>query len=610
MTATAALSAPTADSRSARWDDAVIAAQLLALDPAGLGGATLAAGFGSARDLWLDGLCSLLAANAPVRRVPAGIEDDRLLGGIDLVATLKAGRPVLQKGLLAEADGGILVIPMAERLSAGVAARLCAALDRREVAIERDGIASMVGARVGIVAFDEGRSDEERIPPALLDRLAFHIDLNALGSRGLSCATLDGASLATARDRLATVGCAPDEIIEALVATAARFGIASVVAPLLALRAARAAAALAGHRHITTEDAVLAARLVLGPRALTTAVAEEEPTSQNAPEPEAAPETAPSNDPDDASSEAMPEMPSLEEVMLAAVRAALPDGLLASMHADPAAGRQAGRRDGSGSAQASPRRGRPAGVRPGAIRPGARLALVDTLRAAAPWQPVRRVEAKGAAKPGRIDVRREDFRLRKFVRRRETTIVFCVDASGSTAFHRLAETKGAVELLLGKAYAARTHVALVVFRGTSADLLLPPTRSLSRAKALLATLPGGGGTPLAAGIDTAIVTAMTERARGREPMIVLLSDGRANIGRDGLPARPQAGVEALTAATQIARQRVGAVFIDTSPRPRPDAADLAAAMAARYVALPYVEAAAVCDAVMAARPGPQTPHAR
>jgi magnesium chelatase subunit D len=244
------------------------------------------------------------------------------------------------------------------------------------------------------------------------------------------------------------------------------------------------------------------------------------------------------------------------------------------------------------------------------MRPGARLALVDTLRAAAPWQAVRRAEAKGAAQPGRIDVRREDFRFKKFVQRRETTIVFCVDASGSTAFHRLAETKGAVELLLGQAYAARTHVALVVFRGTGADLLLPPTRSLSRAKALLATLPGGGGTPLAAGIDIAIVTAMAERARQREPLIVLLTDGRANVGRDGLPARPQAGVEALTAATQIARQRIGAVFIDTSPRPRPDAADLAAAMRARYVALPYVEASAVRDAVIAATPIPNARRVR
>ena len=595
------------DSRSPRWDDALVAARLLAIDPAGLGGAALVAGIGSARDLWLGTLRALLAPGAPVRRLPSGIEDDRLLGGIDLVATLKAGRPVLQQGLLAEADGGIIVIPMAERLSAGVAARLGAALDRREVAVEREGIARRIATRVGMVAFDEGLSDEERIPPALLERLAFHIDLNALGARGLSAPTFDRTQAAAARDRLNTVDSASDEIIEALVATAARFGILSVVAPLLALRAARAAAAWAGRDRITTEDAVLAARLVLGPRALVVP-ASEEAAPQDEIEP--SPEPSARTNPEDTASEPGPDMPSLEDILLAAVQAALPDGLLATLRADAMAGRQAGRRQGSGSVQASPRRGRPAGVRPGAMRPGARLALVDTLRAAAPWQAVRRAEAKGVGRPGRIAVQREDFRFKKFVQRRETTIVFCVDASGSAAFHRLAETKGAVELLLGQAYAARTHAALVVFRGTGADLLLPPTRSLSRARSLLATLPGGGGTPLAAGIDAALVTAEGERARGREPLVVLLTDGRANIGRDGLPARPQAMEQALAAARGLAIQRFAAVFVDTSPRPRPDAAGLAAAMGARYVALPYVEASAVRDVVMAATLSPNAQRAR
>jgi magnesium chelatase subunit D len=131
---------------------------------------------------------------------------------------------------------------------------------------------------------------------------------------------------------------------------------------------------------------------------------------------------------------------------------------------------------------------------------------------------------------------------------------------------------------------------------------LPPTRSLSRAKALLASLPGGGGTPLASGVDMAVLVALAERRKGREPLIVLLTDGHANIGRDGMPARAGAAVEALSAARQLAAQRVSAVFIDTSPRPRDDASALAAAMGARYVALPYLEAAGVRDAVREAMP--------
>ena len=197
-------------------------------------------------------------------------------------------------------------------------------------------------------------------------------------------------------------------------------------------------------------------------------------------------------------------------------------------------------------------------------------------------------------------VRKEDFRIRKFAERREATIVFCVDASGSTAFQRLAEAKGAVELLLGEAYIARTHAALVVFRGKGAEMLLPPTRSLTRAKALLRDLPGGGGTPLAKGLDMSLLVALGERRKGRDPLIIVLSDGRANIARDGTADRVLAGADAKAAASLLRMHGLTSTFVDTSPRPREEATGLAAAMGARYVALPYAEASAMRDIVRAA----------
>ena len=109
---------------------------------------------------------------------------DRLLGGLDLAATLSAGRPVAQAGLMAEADGGLIVVPMAERLSPGTAARLAGALDT----------GSAVGrpARFGLILLDEGAEDET-VPDALADRLAFRIDLTAigLGDRGVSLPVAD-----------------------------------------------------------------------------------------------------------------------------------------------------------------------------------------------------------------------------------------------------------------------------------------------------------------------------------------------------------------------------------------------------------------------------------
>jgi magnesium chelatase subunit D len=576
--------------RQARWDDALAAARLFAIDPAGLGGVLVMGGPGPARDQWLDHLLALLPPGTPVRRMPPAIADDRLIGGLDLVATLASGRPVLQRGLLAEADGGIAVIPMAERLGQGTAALIASVLDRGALAVERDGIATLLEARVGVVALDESLGEDECVPASLTQRLACHIDLRGVRPGEVGEASLD---IIAARALLPAIGLVPPAILAALTATAAALGVKSVVPTLLAVRTARAAAALSGRAAIAEEDAILAARLVLAPRATTAPAPDDgdEPENHaddNPHEPEAPDDEALNNQPED--------MPDLDEVMLEAAKAALPLGLLEALQQGRADRANPGQRHGSGAVKHSLLRGRPVGTRPGLPRPGARLAIIDTLRAAAPWQPVRRSQTPEAS--GTLLLRREDFRLRKFVQRREATIVFCVDASGSAAFHRLAEAKGAVELLLADAYVARTHAALVAFRGQGADLLLAPTRSLSRAKAQLANLPGGGGTPLAAGIDAGLATAVAERSRGRDPLLIFLTDGRANIARDGKPSRPIALEEAIAAARLVAAARIKAIFIDTSPRPGPGGAELAAAMGARYVALPYLDAAAVRDVAM------------
>ena len=95
------------------------AAALFAVDPAGLGGILVRGPAGPAREDFLRALLDLLPAGAPVRRAPVSIADDRLLGGLDLAATLAAGRPVGSRGVLAEADGGVLILPMAERVAIG-----------------------------------------------------------------------------------------------------------------------------------------------------------------------------------------------------------------------------------------------------------------------------------------------------------------------------------------------------------------------------------------------------------------------------------------------------------------------------------------------------------
>jgi magnesium chelatase subunit D len=580
-----------------RWSNALAVARLFAVDPIGLCGVVVRAAPGPVRESWVDYLRGALAPGAAVRRLPPGVTDDRLLGGIDLVATLSSGRPVVQNGVLVEADGGIVIVPMAERLTAGVSARIAGVLDRGDVSIEREGIGRRVPTHVGIVALDEGATQDEQLPRVLADRLAFHIDLDGISARELGSAKTDAAEMQAARVRLAAVAPASDEIMGALARAAISFGIGSVVAPLLALRAARATAALAGRTKITADDAVLAAQLVLAPRAIFNPDAKSSEVAPCAPQPAEQPQ--PNSRPDESEQNIAAD---LEDVICEALRSALPAGLLQTAKGAAAQRAPQDTRTGVGREQVSLVRGRPAGVRMGEMRPGARLALVETLRAAAPWQSVRHPNRTAKSGSKRIDVRREDFRFKKFVRQRASTVVFCVDASGSTAFHRLAEAKGAVELLLAEAYVARTYVALIAFRGQTAELLLPPSRSLTRARVLLSTLPGGGGTPMAAGIDAAVLVALVERSKGREPLIVLLTDGCANIARDGQAVRPRATDEALASATQVGAQHLAAVLVDTSARARAEGPALASAMRARYVALPRVEASAVRDVVRASMP--------
>jgi magnesium chelatase subunit D len=220
--------------------------------------------------------------------------------------------------------------------------------------------------------------------------------------------------------------------------------------------------------------------------------------------------------------------------------------------------------------------------------------VIDTLRAAAPWQRLR-------AGPGKVHVRRDDLRVRRFETRSEVVTIFAVDASGSAAVARLAEAKGAVERLLADAYVKRAHVALVAFRGIGAELLLPTTRSLTRARRMLADLPGGGGTPLAAGLNAARDLAEAARARGRTPFLIVLTDGRANIAADGRAVRSQAETDALDAAKAIALAGIAGAFIDTSARPRAEGAALAAAMGARYLPLPRADSAAMHAAIARAQ---------
>jgi magnesium chelatase subunit D len=576
------------------WIDATLAAALLAVDPAGLGGVALRAPPGPVRDQWLALLRGLLGDGVPLRRLPLHIREDRLLGGLDLAATLQAGRPVAQRGLLAECDGGVVLVAMAERLPAATAAHLTAVLDRHEVVLERDGIALRQPTCFGVVALDEGIDRDEQLSAPLADRLAFHVDLTDVSPRDAFEAGADApdaaADIARARALMPAV-VLPEALLQALCAASVALGVASLRPSLLALKVARCHAALRGSGEVDADDAGVAVRLVLAPRAtlLPQAAPPEEDQADGAAEPPPPEPPADGNEDAPPPDQPLPEG-ALDDIVLQAALAALPPGLLARLKAQQAAQR-AGRAAGkAGALQKSGRRGRPSGVRRGEPRGGQRLNVIETLRAAAPWQTLRRRLAPpaGRAPGGRIEVRSEDFHVTRHRQRRETTTIFVVDASGSAALARLAEAKGAVELLLADCYIRRDRVAVLAFRGRGAELLLPPTRSLVRAKRCLAGLPGGGGTPLAAAIDAAAALADAVARRGDTPVIVLLTDGRANVALDGTGGRARAEADAFGARAAAARAR------QRGAADRHFGATAAAGRAAGHRVAWHLSAAAVC----------------
>jgi len=597
--------------------DAATIAALFAVDPVGLGGVALRSPACDNRDQWLALLKTLLPTQTPLRRVPLNINDTALLGGLDLGATLQAGKPIALQGLLSQADGGVLVLAMAERMSVSSAARFGSVLDTGMVALQRDGLDTSTQASLGLVALDEGANDDEQMPASLADRLAFRLLMGAQ-DEDEEGPEWSAQEVLKARQLLPQVTMG-DEAVQALCAAALALGIDSLRASVFAVRVARAAAALSGSHTVEEEHTGVAARLVLAPRA-TRLPPQAPPESQEdeaetppeeakeappePPSPDAqnneAQENSPREEPDETQNEDPGPSENLADLVLEAAQAAIPAGLLASLKIGQLQRAKTPTSGSAGALQKNALRGRPVGARKGEPRAGQRINVLETLRAAAPWQKLRQrqLALTDSQKQG-IVVRKEDFHVTRFRQSGQTTTVFVVDASGSSALNRLAEAKGAVELLLADCYVRRDSVAVLAFRGQTAELILPPTRSLARAKRSLAALPGGGGTPLANAIEASMLLADQLRKKGETPIVVLLTDGKGNIARDGKPGRTQAATDALAAAAEMRLRGFSTLLVDTSPQAQDAAKNLAQVMGAQYLALPYAGANTLNQAVRA-----------
>ena len=570
-----------------KWLDACLIAQLIAINPRGLGGVWFKSSAGPVRDQWFTFLQNSIAGQIPYRKIPPQTDELALMGGIDIFQTLQFQKKVYSQGILEQINEGILVLTMAERLERHTAALITQAFDLNQF---------------GLVAIDESiHSEEEQLLPRIQDRLAFMIQLDDLSYKDCQIENIqiDVLKIRNLSSKIEI----PELALEAIITAANGLGIHSIRAISFAIQASKSLAALRGSDELSSEDIRTATRLVFSHRVRTLPKekSEEENISKEEPQTDSSPESqediSQNHDSSDQQSQNTISKEQLEDMIIEASKAYLPQNILEFINNGKSSSGSKNQEQGKvGEQKKGAQRGLRLPSRQVKFDRSKKIDLLKTIQAAIPWQTIRNSQQNAINSPVQLKIQAQDIYLKQFMQRSTTVTLFVVDASGSSAKERLGEAKGAVELLLAQCYIRRDQVAMMTFRANKVDLTLAPTRSLVRAKRMLSAMPGGGGTPFAKAIQSSVLFAKDLRKKGHTPLIIFLTDGRANVSLAGIGGREQAYLDCLQVAKNVASENLQILFVDTSFKVQESNQSIARQMNAKYILLPQGKSSAVVQA--------------
>lgn len=563
---------------------------------------------------------------APFVNLPLGATEDRVLGSLDLEGLLADRQKKLQPGLLAAAHRGVLYIDEVNLLPDHLVDVLLDAAAMGVSTVQREGLSVSHPARFTLIG--TMNPEEGNLRPQFLDRfglmvdvtaprevaertevvrrrIAFERDPVAFGAQWQAAQQALQQQLRTARQMLPAVHM-PDGLLTLISQLCTELGVASLRADIVLYKTALTLAALAGRTEVTAADVRQAAELALAHRRRAQPFdnpsrpadeldelmqrAQESPPQPNA---DAEPGTAP---PDSAPE---PEQPAPEDIAgeppgkpaanlegeeqifgIAASLMARPIKVEAALPAAPGT-------TASGQRGAATQGSRGHSVRAVPDKAPSELAIEATVRQAV------------LRDPEAARLTRDDLHQQVRSGRSGTFLLLVVDASGSmSASRRMEAVKGAVLSLLTDAYQQRDTVAVVAFRGLEAHVLLPPTRSVAVAEQALRALPTGGRTPLPHALQLATqLLEQADHAGGLQPLLVLLSDGKANVP---LPGGGDANQQTRQLAGQLRARSVPTLVLDTdnSYLRLGKAEALAAALGAQYLPLDELSAAALTNAIL------------